>query len=517
MAGNQVVYPTPWSLGLPRGSLKRLPNDRGYSVTLTEPDGKQTVKPFHTKNYGTVDNAHQEALRWRQETSDQAGRTRNQIRYLDQDTIEVQLTQGKTMKTDAKFLDKVGEYPLLVKKKKTSTGEAYYAMYQDKKLCRTFVSRIIDYDPVHHINGDQLDLRSCNLRQVGAVDKKVDVPDQVIADQYKYFKCSPSVLPRNIWLLGAPAGTIFKRTGSNIWSAVIQVEDGQVHTKTFDIGSYESEEEAKDEAERWKVETSYKLGLTKNLIRILDDETIEVKLTKDHTTKLDRCFIPLVQKIPLFTAHTGGGVPYCRTIKGGNIVGIHNVITGFEMVDHINRDTMDNRLINLRFTDHSLNNSNRTMGPETTGVLLVTDKNGKAYRAKIKLHGNEISKSFYVKTHGEERAKELATNYRKKILEIDQDSEDVTLDTIDDQRLITYLISRINELSTQLLSNVVIDFDSYLEGVELERDQKLQMYNKYVIINYTRISNLNRKLDKIKRLVIERMEAIYNLSFADQM
>ena len=58
------------------------------------------------------------------EISDENDLTRNKIRYLDKNTIEVKLTQDKIMKTDSKFIKEVEKYPINVKSKKTKNGSS---------------------------------------------------------------------------------------------------------------------------------------------------------------------------------------------------------------------------------------------------------------------------------------------------------------------------------------------------------------------------------------------------------
>lgn len=47
-------------------------------------------------------------------------------------------------------------------------------------------------------------------------------------------------LPKHIWLLGKISGTIFKRTGQNIWAITI-ADNNKKHSKTFSVENYDSE------------------------------------------------------------------------------------------------------------------------------------------------------------------------------------------------------------------------------------------------------------------------------------
>lgn len=500
-----VQYPSDWMLGKPRGSIIESPN--GYIIKFTI-NGKQTVKSFSFKYGIDFDEIKEEMLKWRQTKSDELGLTRNRIRYIDKDTIEVELTQDKFMKTDATLIDKVQLYPLQTKVKKTKDGEVYYVYYQDKKRCESFTNLITNYKTVDYINGDTLDLRLCNLKEKGSVAKIIDVDNSLIDNQYNYFNMDFDQLPKNIWLLGKPHGTIFKRSGQNIWTVVVS-DDNTKHTKTFNIESYDSEILVYNAAKKWQITTSYKLDLTKNLIKIIDDNTIEVKLTQNQITTLDKCMIPLVQSIPLFTALSGNKIISCSTVLNSKNIQLHNLIMESDIVNHINHNTLDNRFLNLRFYDHSLN-SDEEINNDTTGVAHITDRFGEAYRARIKLHGSEITKSFYIKKNGKEIAKKMAIDFRRKALEINQDNDNVILSTYDDDRLFKYLVDRISEIIDLYVDKISLDKDSYLSVINIDKKYKEDIYKKYIDITLDRISNLNKKVKKIRNIMHEKINHFFD-------
>lgn len=167
----KIKYPTAWAMGKPRGSVQV--QKGGVMVKMTDPDDstKQMATYFAYSKYG--DKAKEMAEEHCKKESDKYGYTRNQIRYLDANTIEVKLTLDQTMKTDAKNLDKVEMYPLHAKKKKYKETERYYVVYQcendkgQKKAVHNFTDLVCDYGVVDYVNGNSLDLRECNLQEFG--------------------------------------------------------------------------------------------------------------------------------------------------------------------------------------------------------------------------------------------------------------------------------------------------------------------------------------------------------------
>ncbi len=159
---NSNRYSKSWHSGIPRGSVKKL--ETSYEVRIKPPDGKEIRKIFSFKKDMSMDEAYQKAEAFRKQKSDQFGITRNQIRHINKDLIEVKLSNDMTMKTNTRYKDKVLKYPLVVKTKKGTNSTKYYVLCQDKKNQFPFTNLICDFEQVEYINGDTLDLTFNNLR-----------------------------------------------------------------------------------------------------------------------------------------------------------------------------------------------------------------------------------------------------------------------------------------------------------------------------------------------------------------
>ena len=125
----------------------------------------------------------------------------------------------------------------------------------------------------------------------------------------------------------------------------------------------------------------------------------------------------------------GGGVKYetndyYAVISLNNkTVLFHKYITNYNMTDHDNRNTLDNRLSNLKETTHKLNNNNKGIiktkrddKEHILGVRFIEKDN--SWQARIKQDENEKTKSFSVKKFGYDEAKRLAIETRKLFNEL---------------------------------------------------------------------------------------------------
>lgn len=254
--------------------------------------------------------------------------------------------------------------------------------------------------------------------------------------EVKTYPVYPLDLTNTDWQLGKPTGSILLRQDpkSNAKRYEVRIPTGgsSLKSKSFAFSNYDTEEDAKKNAEDWLIQFSKENGLTKNMIRVLDENTIEVQLTKGKILKTDIQFADICQKYCLCVSKSARSTAeYYASISINNqLVFFHKHITGYDMTDHINRDPMDNRLCNLRATTPKLNNNNRGMNKtynydykrgmnkkyendpnHIMGVRYV--EKDQAWQARIKQNGKEYTKSFSIKKFGDEGAKQLAIESRK--------------------------------------------------------------------------------------------------------
>ena len=88
-------------------------------------------------------------------------------------------------------------------------------------------------------------------------------------------------------------------------------------------------------------------------------------------------------------------------------------------IDHIDRNKLNNDISNLRWSSRTLQNINKNIQKNnktgTIGVYFHKIKN--IYRAIWRVDGKKFSKSFSANKYSDEEAKQLAINYRAKMVE----------------------------------------------------------------------------------------------------
>lgn len=235
----------------------------------------------------------------------------------------------------------------------------------------------------------------------------------------KQFECY-NILPINKdiceWQAGKYAGHVGRQqyTNGNLYlRAVIHMKSGETLLKNFTY-ELDNENHARKEAEEWLWKKSLENGMLKNRIRVIDENMIEVELSKGQIMKTDMKFAETCQKYFIGIAdkddHKKGF--YATIFFENGRERFHRYITGFQMVDHINRDPLDNRLCNLREATFKINGTNTSMHSNNTSGYTGVRFDGKRWIACLECDGKKYSKAFNVNTYGEEEAKRLAIEHR---------------------------------------------------------------------------------------------------------
>lgn len=351
---------------------------------------------------------------------DNLNKISNKYRYVNFNTIEIQLTQDKTFITNSKFLQLINQYRIGLKHDKRY--DKYYITYvESPKVNKLFVELAFGMSRPKLSNGCDFDLREENLIET---DNSKLIQNK---QELTYFnknnenrndtKLNADGLEMYKWIRGKYAGTVFQRAGQLKWSVVVKKPDGSVATKTLPF-TEETKETVYNEAIKIRNGLSDAFNLTTNKIRIIDGNKIEVKLTKDQIMTTDYKFLNIVEKYNLFaTKSSNENSKYYACIEVGKIIKkFHKFITSWDMVDHFDRNPMNNCLSNLRETTYKENNNNRSKSVNSNAIELGVTYSAKddAYKARIKQDGNEICKQFSVKKYGKDKALRLAIETRRE-------------------------------------------------------------------------------------------------------
>lgn len=469
-------YPTEWSYGIPRGSIAD--KKTRYMLRITAPGGKTITNSYKISDFKSKVLCLEHTEKMREEISREMDLTRNEIRFLSKNKIEVKLTQDKTFIMDVKYIDLVNKYPLQAKLKTEGKIKRYYVYYQDKKHAAAFAHLLTNFKIVDYINGNTLDLRECNLKEFGIgidvqtknndiessnsndVDSNSNndtdsgsnssesdsseqiqpIKKEVIKDVSKYYFMEMADLPKNKWILGNIGGTRFERgkEKDKIVTMRYRDENNEQRSKTFRADEYgNSIGKTYLEAKKYLINISHHKGLVNNRIKILDDH-IEIE-ARHGITLTDYVFLPLFMQIEgdsnnivTMCKKQGGcsdmiySTAYIRSAPDGeDLFSYHGLIMGSSFIDHINRNPLDNRLCNLRYSNSQHNATNKGATATDTEGTHGVKKTDQYYLAYI--HSGDVmyQKKFKIDDLGKNKAKSHSILFRKHILEINFEKADI--------------------------------------------------------------------------------------------
>ena len=296
--------------------------------------------------------------------------------------------------------------------------DRYYITYiESPKITKLFTSLISNISKIKLSNGCDFDLREENL---------IEGDNKIIALKYSESDTDTNInskfnldgLEMCKWIKGKYAGTVFQRSCQNKWTIVVKKQDGLVVTKTLSF-TEETKELVYKEAIMIRNNLSDMNGLTTNKIKIkiIDSDKIEVKLSKDQIMITNYKFLNIIEKYNLFvTKSSNDNSKYYACIEiSGIMYKYHKFITSWKMVDHIDRNPLNNCLSNLRETTYKENNNNRSKSDSSNALELGVTYSEKddAYKARIKQDGKEYCKQFSVKKYGKTEALRLAIETRR--------------------------------------------------------------------------------------------------------
>ena len=226
----------------------------------------------------------------------------------------------------------------------------------------------------------------------------------------------------NDWQGGKYNGSVFQRIVKNKTTEDSKVYIVSISGKqtTFNPKNYNNQDECLKGADEYKKQKSDELKLTSNKYKIILEhgkpKYLIIQLSKNFVTLCDYSQLEFIKNNNFYVSKSSSenGKQYCFYNEDGNNKRFHGYITGYDMVDHINRYPLDNRSCNLRKTTFMENNRNRTNTNKTSLMTGVTfNHKDEAWRGRIKINGKEFNKQFAVNTYGYEESKQMAINLRQ--------------------------------------------------------------------------------------------------------
>ncbi len=209
------------------------------------------------------------------------------------------------------------------------------------------------------------------------------------------------------WQVGKPSGFITTENNYSCRARLRTVRKSK--SKVFKYDKYNTMEEAWYNANEWLTNISTEFGLTRNRIKKINNQVIEIKLTNNKSMFTDINYLNICQIYPISVCSSNR---YCRIYINNTDISFHTYITGFVFVDHINRNPFDNRICNLEKSTNKLNSNNRNISISNTSGYTGVLYTGKSWIAHIKQDGITYSKNFSVNKYGNDLAKEYAISKR---------------------------------------------------------------------------------------------------------
>lgn len=129
--------------------------------------------------------------------------------------------------------------------------------------------------------------------------------------------------------------------------------------------------------------------------------TITQRNGQAHTVYVDEQDIALVSKYTWCIGKDGYVVTNVHTSTGSTLLLMHRLLMnpGALVVDHVNRDKLDNRRCNLRVCTQSQNTRNKGMYSNNTSGYTGVVKSRTKYKVQCRLNGVYTHHGTYTTTH----------------------------------------------------------------------------------------------------------------------
>lgn len=112
-----------------------------------------------------------------------------------------------------------------------------------------------------------------------------------------------------------------------------------------------------------------------------------IPLSRGMYALVDKADAELVAPFRWFVTKRRANWYAYRQIPGGRMEGMHQLLTGWALTDHINGDGLDNRRANLRQASHAQNSRNRRKESGTSSIYkgVTWNKKGRRWMARIRV------------------------------------------------------------------------------------------------------------------------------------
>lgn len=233
-----------------------------------------------------------------------------------------------------------------------------------KKCRKCNIEKSIDNFSKHKTTSDGYDNRCKDcVKEIKTKIKKKFIENlnnndiskrEYIQNASHYLDCAIPDINITDWQGGKLKGTYFKRKNAEKYTVCVEKKSVVVDTE--------------DDAKNMIIQLNKEFKCAKNMYKIIEynkKKYVLMQLSNGYVGLFDFDKLDLLRKITLSVSKSSknsnpNAKYYCLASLDLYIAQIHNVISNYDMVDHRNRYTLDNRYDNLSLTTYRENNMNRS-------------------------------------------------------------------------------------------------------------------------------------------------------------